>query len=76
MRWLILEKPTVLKVVFDDDVSDCVKDELHVLGISGAGEVGVDLFGVLPLIQVLKLALNVSGRVLVCAGSLESVSHN
>lgn len=70
VRWLVLEEPTVLKVVFDDDVSDCVKDELHVLGIGGAGEVGVDLLGVLPLIQVLKLTLNVSGRVLVRAGSL------
>lgn len=76
MRWLVLEEPTVLKVVFDDDVSDGVKDELHVLGIGGAGEVGVDLFGVLPLIQVLKLALNVSGGVLIRAGSFERVSHN
>lgn len=65
-----LKEPAVLQVVFDDDISDGVKDELHILGVCGAGEVCVDLLGVLPLIQVLKLTLNERGCLVVRAGSL------
>lgn len=42
------EQPAVLEVLLDDDVSDGVKDELDVLGIGGAGHVGVDLLHVPP----------------------------
>lgn len=59
------EKTTVLQVVLDDDVGDGIKDELHILGVCGAGEVGVNLLGVLPLVQVLKLTLNVGGCFLI-----------
>ena len=65
----LLEKSTVLQVVLDDDVGDGVEHELHVLGVGGAGEVGVDLLGVLPLVQVLELTLDVGGRLLVCVGA-------
>ena len=41
------EKSTVLEVVLDDDVRDGVEDELDVVGVGGAGEVCVDLLGVL-----------------------------
>ncbi|TRY54838.1 hypothetical protein DNTS_001802 [Danionella cerebrum] len=53
------EEAAVLQVVFDDDISDRVEDKLDVLGVGSAGEVGVDLFGVLPLVQILKLTLDV-----------------
>lgn len=64
-----LEKATVLQVVFDDDIGDGIKHKLHVLGVGGAGEVGVDLLGVLPLVQVFKLALNVSCCLLIGVGA-------
>lgn len=63
------EESTVFQVVLDNDVSNSVKDKLHVLGICGAGEVGVNLLGVLPLVQVLKLTLDVSSCFLVRVGA-------
>ena len=67
--YIDLEQSTVFEVVFDDDISDGVKDKLDVLGVGGAGEVCVDLLGVLLLVQVLKLGLDVAGRfvILVCS---------
>lgn len=64
-----LIKATLLQVVLDDDVSDGVKDELHVLGVRRAGEVGVDLFGILASVQVFEAALNVGGGLLVRVGA-------
>lgn len=55
-----LEKTTILQVVFDDDIGDGIENELHVLGVGGAREMCVDLLGVLPLVQVLKLTLDVA----------------
>lgn len=63
------EEPAVLQIVFDDDVSDGIKDKLHVLGVGGTGEVCVDLLGVLPLVQVLELALDVAGGLVVLVGT-------
>lgn len=63
------EEPAVLQVVFDDDVSDGIKDKLHVLGVGGTGEVCVDLLGVLPLVQVLELALDVAGGLVILVGT-------
>lgn len=53
------------QVDLNDDVGDGVKHKLHILGVCSAREVGVDLLGILPLVQVLKLALDVSGGLLV-----------
>lgn len=63
------EETTVFQVVLDDDVGDGVKDKLHIFGICGAGEVGVNLLGVLSLVQVLKLTLDVGSCFLVCVGA-------
>jgi hypothetical protein len=49
----------LLQVGFNDDVSDRVKDKLHVLSVSSTSEMGVDLLCILTLVQVLKLTLNV-----------------
>lgn len=68
-RRLPSEKAAVLQVILDDDVGDGVKHKLHVLGVGGTGEVGVDLLCVLPLVQVLKLALDVSRCLLVGVGA-------
>lgn len=68
-NWKPLEKAAVLQVVLDDHISDSVKHKLDVLGVSGTGEVGVDLLCVLSLVQVLKLALNVSCCLLVSIGA-------
>ena len=56
----------LLQVVLDDDVSDGIKDKLHILGVGGAGEVSVDLLGVFLLVHVLKLTLDINRGVLVC----------
>lgn len=63
------EEAAVLQVILDDDVGDGVKHKLHVLGVGGTGEVGVDLLCVLSLVQVLKLALDVSCSLLVGVGA-------
>lgn len=63
------EEPAVLQVVFDDDVGDGIEDKLHVLGVGGTGEVRVDLLGVFPPVQVLKLTLDVGSRLLVRVGA-------
>lgn len=63
------EESTVFQVVLDNDVSNSVKDKLHVLGICGTGEVGVNLLCVLPLVQVLKLTLDVGSCFLVRVGA-------
>ena len=62
------EEAAVLQVVLDDDVGDGVEHELHVLGVGGAREVRVDLLGVLALVQVLELALDVAGCLVVLVG--------
>ena len=64
-----LEEAAVLQVVLDDDVSDGVEHKLHVLGVGGAGEVGVDFLGVLLLVQVLEFGLDVSLGLLVLVGT-------
>lgn len=62
----ILEKTTVFKIVLDDDVGNRIENELDVVGICGTGEVGVDLFLVFPLVQILKFHLNVGSSFFVC----------
>lgn len=53
------------QVVLDDDVGDGVKHKLHILGVCGTSELGVDLLDALAFIQVLKLSVDVLGRLLV-----------
>lgn len=62
-------KPALLKVVFNDDVCDRIKHKLDVLGVRGTGEVCVNLFSVFSPVQVLKLALDVSGSLLIRVGA-------
>lgn len=66
-----LEKTAVLQVVFNDDVSDSIKDKLHVLRVSGARKVCVDLLRVLLLVEIFKLGLNVAGRFVKLVGACE-----
>lgn len=63
------EQPAVLEVLLDDDVSDGVKDELDVLGIGGAGHVGVDLLHIPPHVQLQELQLDVVARIVVGVGT-------
>ena len=47
-RWIsrghnLLVEATTSEVVSDDDVSDCIEDELYVLGVGGTRHVTVDL---------------------------------
>lgn len=59
-------QPDLTQVVLDNDVGDGIKHKLHVLGVRGTSEVGVDLLNGLPFIQVLKLTVDVFCRLLVC----------
>ena len=67
--FIFLEKATVLEIVLDNDIRDSVEDKLHIVGVCGTSEVGVDLLGVLFLVQILKLKLDVGSRLLIGVGS-------
>lgn len=58
-------KAYILEIVLYDDVCHRVENKLDVTGVSGAGEVGVDLLGLLVAVQVLKLPLDVDSGLLV-----------
>lgn len=47
---LTLEQSTILQVVLDDDVCDCIKDELNIVSVCGTGKMSIDLFLVFALI--------------------------
>ena len=59
------KEAAVFEVVFDDDVGDGVEDELDVGGVGGARKVRVDLLLVAPLVEALKLHLDVRRALLV-----------
>lgn len=65
-------KSTFLQVVFNDDICNSIKNKLHILGVCGTGEVGVDLLGIFSSIQIFKLALDVSSCFFVCIGTLKT----
>ena len=56
---LPLKQTTVLEVVFDNNIGDCIKDKLYIVGISSTCKMGVDLFSISLLVQVLKLKLDI-----------------
>lgn len=45
-----LVEPDLTQVDLDDDVGDGIEHKLHILGVRGTSEVGVDLLGVLSFI--------------------------
>jgi len=61
----VLAQPNVLEIVLDDHVRDGVEHKLDVAGVSGAGEVRIDLLGLLVAVEVLKLPLHIDGCLLV-----------
>lgn len=69
---LPLKKTAVFQIVLNNNISDSVKDKLNVLGVCGTGEMGVDLLGVLLLVQVFKFALDVSCSLLVIVKAYET----
>lgn len=61
----VLAQPDVLEIVLDDHVRDSVEHKLDVAGVSGTGEVGIDLLGLLVAVEVLELPLYIDGGLLV-----------
>lgn len=72
----ILEETTILQVFFDDDVGYGVEHELDVLGVCGAGHVGVDLLDVSAHVQVQKLHLDVVPSILVSVGTFRNTRES
>jgi hypothetical protein len=66
---LRLKESTIFEVILDDNISDCVKHELNIVSIRGTGEMSVNFFRILPLIQVFELQLNVRRSFLVRVGA-------
>lgn len=64
--WSCLEKTTILKVFFDDDVCHGVEHNLDVLCVCGTGQVGVDFFHTLLHVQLQELCLDVVAGVVIC----------
>lgn len=60
-----LEKTTILKVFFDDDVCDRIEHNLHVFCVSGTGQVTVDFFHALLHVQFQELSLDVAAGIIV-----------
>lgn len=60
---------TFLQVVFNDNICNSIKHKLHILGVSGTGEVCVDLLGVFSPVQIFKLTLDVRSCFLVRVGA-------
>lgn len=67
--FLCLKKAAIFQVVLDDHIRDGIKDELDVGRVRGACEMCVNLLLVPPLVQALKLHLDVGRRFLVRVGS-------
>lgn len=61
----VLAQPNVLEIVLDDHVRDSVEHKLDVAGISGTGEVRIDLLGLLVAVEVLKLPLHIDSCLLI-----------
>lgn len=55
----LLIESTFFQVVLNDNISNSIKHKLHILGISGTCEVGINFLGVFSSVQILKLTLNV-----------------
>ena len=54
-----LKQSTILEVVLDNDISDCIKHKLDVVGVGSASKMSVHFFRILALVQVLELILYV-----------------
>lgn len=61
----VLAQPNVLEIVLDDHVRDSVEHKLDVAGVSGTGEVRIDLLGLLVAVEVLKLPLHIDSCLLI-----------
>lgn len=64
-----LEKAAVFEVVFNDDVRDGVENKLDVVGVSGAGEMRVDLLDIGVTVQSLEPTLYIYRCLLICIGT-------
>lgn len=50
---------TFLQIVFNYNICNSIKHKLHILGVSGTGEMRINFLGVFSSVQIFKLALDV-----------------
>jgi uncharacterized membrane protein len=62
---MVLEKPTILEVFFDDDICNCIKYKFDILCISSTGHMTVDFFDIFSHIEVKELALDIIPRIFI-----------
>lgn len=70
-KYIPSEQTTVLEVVLDNDICDCVKHELDVVSVCSTCEVSVDLFLILPFVKILKLQLDICCGFFICIRTLK-----
>jgi len=63
------QETAISEIVLDDDVGDCVKYKLDIVGVGCYGELRVDILCVAATIQSFKLLLNVTTCLLICAST-------
>jgi len=53
------KQSAVSEVVFDDNISDSVENELHVIGIGSTRELSVNVLGFFAFVEILELVLDI-----------------
>lgn len=70
-KYIPSEQTTILQVVLDNDICDCIKHELDVVSVRSTCEVSVDLFLILPFVKILKLQLDIRCGFFICIWTLK-----
>lgn len=68
-----LEQPTILKIILNYNICDCVKHKLNVVGVRGARQVRVNLLLIFPLVQVLEFHSDITWSLFVRVASWKQV---
>lgn len=70
-KYIQSEQTTILEVVLDNNICDCIKHELDVVSVCSTCEVSVDFFLILTFIKILKLQLDICCSFFICVWTLK-----